>query len=62
MTLEKCPCCKGEAKLRQYRPFADHAAYQVQCAECGLTTKWFPTAELAAEHWNRRAEDGENTG
>lgn len=55
MTLEKCPCCKGEAKMRQHRPFADHAAYQVQCVECGLTTKWFPTAELAAEHWNGRA-------
>lgn len=70
--LRPCPCCGGHADIREEKrpdpPFS-YAVWLVECRECGLRTKDFPTGGYyglhgtpgkAAAEWNRRVGNGTN--
>lgn len=51
--LKPCPFCGGEAKVQSF--YQNHNVY---CTKCHASTeKYFRTASLAIEAWNRRATD-----
>lgn len=61
--LDKCPFCGGEATMRRvYDKNTEFA--QAVCTECGATGQRvaasldYCAVDLAAEAWNRRADNG----
>ena len=51
--LESCLSCGGTASV--YRPkFTYFERYGVECLECGLRTREYPTMAEAVESWNTR--------
>lgn len=53
--LKNCPCCDGEA----YFGSDVRHQYRVICSNCGVTTKWYHSAEEAANAWNKRVKEQE---
>lgn len=51
--LKNCPCCDGEA----YFGSDVGQQYRVICSSCGVTTKWYYSAEEAAKVWNKRVKE-----
>lgn len=48
--LKPCPCCGGKAVTEMIS-----WDWVVECEECYLSTRVYPTPEEAAKAWNRRA-------
>ena len=63
MELKPCPFCGGEAKISHMGPYVGKTS-KVECKTCGECSKiFFISMEyaanvMAAEAWNRRANDG----
>lgn len=61
--LKKCPCCGGEAEVKDIKYKSMPAITWVECKKCGLQTKTFKQSiyycakEEAAKVWNRRESD-----
>ncbi|MDY3750548.1 Lar family restriction alleviation protein [Christensenella minuta] len=51
--LKSCPFCGGEAKIDQW----DRDRKCVCCTQCHIYTQPYSEAEIAVEHWNRRATE-----
>lgn len=51
MEVKNCPFCDGEARLK-YR--YTHGTWYVECVQCGVNTKQYPSKEKAALAWNKR--------
>lgn len=51
MEVKNCPFCDGEARLK-YR--YTHGTWCVECMQCGVNTKQYPSKEKAALAWNKR--------
>jgi hypothetical protein len=62
--LKPCPFCGGEAKLATKAMGHGALGAFVYCEDCCCESKSFPVRadwcanEMAANAWNRRAEDG----
>ena len=57
--LKPCPFCGygGEPEIMTWRePYRSNIVYGVQCMACGAIGEMGKTRELAAKHWNERAE------
>lgn len=58
--LKECPCCGGEAEVKDIKYKSMPAITWVECKKCGLQTKTFKQSiyycakEEAAKVWNRR--------
>ena len=55
--LKPCPFCGGEAEFvlgEEYREEHKQSKDWIQCSSCGIETPYFDTPEKAAEAWNRR--------
>lgn len=48
--MKPCPCCGGKAGTEKVS-----WDWVVECEECHLSTRVYPTPEEAAKAWNRRA-------
>ena len=65
--LKPCPFCGGKATIRQITPVSGSLAsretgyggYFAMCCYCMTTSNNYSTAEICAEHWNMRTNDGE---
>lgn len=60
--LKECPCCGGEAEVKDIKYKSMPAITWVECKKCGLQTKTFKQSiyycakEEAAKVWNLRAQ------
>lgn len=58
--LKECPCCGGEAEMKEDRYFSAPSVVRVICKKCTLQTKSFEESldycakEEAAKAWNER--------
>ena len=52
--LEPCPCCGGEARLKDVHGTICHG--WVGCPECGLYINWNISPSGAIKTWNRRTQ------
>ena len=58
--LKECPCCGGEAEVKDIKYKSMPAITWVECKKCGLQTKTFKQSiyycatEEAAKVWNTR--------
>lgn len=61
--LKECPCCGGEAEVKDIKYKSMPAITWVECKKCGLQTKTFKQSiyycakEEAAEAWNERHKE-----
>lgn len=61
--LKECPCCGGEAEVKDIKYKSMPAITWVECKKCGLQTKTFKQSiyycakEAAAEAWNERHKE-----
>ena len=61
--LKECPCCGGEAEIKDIKYKTMPAIAWVECKKCGLQTKTFKQSiyycakEAAAEAWNERHKE-----
>lgn len=55
--LKTCPFCGAEAEFIRYED-EDGDEWQVSCRHCFAATWNADSKELAAEAWNRRADNG----
>ena len=63
--LKPCPFCGGKATIRKVLSVSGSLAssatgyggYFVMCCNCMTTSNNYSTAEICAEHWNRRVND-----
>lgn len=61
--LKECPCCGGEAEVKDIKYKTMPAITWVECKKCGLQTKTFKQSiyycakEAAAEAWNERHKE-----
>lgn len=53
--LDGCPFCGSKAILRRPEERALGMLFQAACQGCGASTRFFDSAQLAAQAWNRRA-------
>ena len=60
-TLKPCPFCGGKASIRTVTPIivgaskdTGYGGFFVMCDKCLISSNNYSTAEIAAEHWNRR--------
>lgn len=64
--MKLCPCCQGEGAVRYKKIFAGVIPRPqwpvIQCDECGLATKPYPTEAAAIAAWNTRAGEAITSG
>lgn len=57
MKVSDCRHCGGLAKIRSIRHRGRTACHYIECLNCGISTRRYPTLAEAVAVWNRRPED-----
>lgn len=58
----KCPFCGNkwnESVVKGYYNSYTGRMYFVECLDCGVTSKHYPTEEYAIKAWNKRIKETE---